>query len=168
MQRSCYSSTGSATAQPLLWEHSPASDNGLSYNEYLTANGIAAARWYSQCKDKNCSYWVAVGEQRYRVGKDSSLIAQSRYQQITYALYRNGEQYYLADSHGQRLSGIDEGLASCVSRSDGVISRRGGELICLSGRTLWVGNRSPDAAGQAAALPVCHLVPWPLGPGHAG
>ncbi|QQD20266.1 hypothetical protein GJQ54_00135 [Oceanospirillaceae bacterium ASx5O] len=133
--------TGSATAQSLLWEHSPASDNGLSYWQYMHSLNIASANWYSQCKDQNCSYWVAVGEQRYRVGKDSSLIAQSRYQQVTYALYRNGEQYYLADNHGQRVAVADAALANCVSFSDGVISLRG-ELICLSGRTLRVGNRS--------------------------
>lgn len=144
-----------ANAANPYWEQVPHRGQGASYDEYLNQLGAVSAVHRSRCKDNVCQYWIQIGAQRFSVSKDASILTRTRYRDVTYALYDDGEQLQLigAGLASRSVRTItDRDLSRCLrlNSSDSIISATGTPL-CLSGNTLFIGEHprrlplQPDA-----------------------
>lgn len=141
-------------ASPSSWamhyEIEPHQDNLPTLNDYLNSQGIAKAKMKSKCKDDNCRYWLKIGNNSITRSKNSDLIEQSRYSNITYAIYKDDGRVYLASSR-QRETEIDnKKLKKCLTLKGLAkgISYRGNPL-CIDSDTLFAGNSKIDLPMEA-------------------
>lgn len=136
-----------------FWQHVEPSTEGTSYYQYLNTIGAANVSTSRECSD--CALKVRIGQRRFTLGSNYSLVTYSRYENITYALVdrtikEKPTRYYLLSSRGSR----QEVKVNALDCSDGLggsiraISIRG-EILCGRSDQLLVDNNVYDLPVKA-------------------
>lgn len=135
----------SQVVQAVHWEQEPHQNSGITHKQFLDSLGLANAAMQQQCsKDgKHCSYWLQVGQQRFNVSKESSLIASTRYSGVTYAYYSDNDQHFIVNSHGQKAKApaiYPEVYLTDPALFSGYESNYVGMIISKEGTPIYVKN----------------------------
>ncbi len=128
----------------------PQSNGSENYNQYLTKIGIADIGRDRDCKD--CDKYLFVGNSKFPLDEDHSVLATARYINSGYAFYRDKKKYYVA-SQGTRKEITSKAIKrNCNRRTSLAIGvTRKGLAACLMKDALYVDGKVYDLPVKAVS-----------------